>query len=116
MRPPAMTDLARRWAWVALLLVITRTAVGQLSSPEGVVAWGATSLDSRLAEQAFVDVGAGGGYTLARRADGTIAAWGRNDQDQCRPLPLPVGIEYVDVAAGFWHTLGLCQRRRDFFG
>ena len=51
-------------------------------------------------------VAAGGIHSLALKADGTVAAWGYNDQ---RPVPtcLPGLSGVVAVAAGATHSLAL---------
>ena len=74
MRPFALRALVRRSGWIAFLLMIERPAVGQLSSPDGIVAWGATAMDSRLLDDAFVDIGAGSAHTLARTRNSTPAS------------------------------------------
>jgi Regulator of chromosome condensation (RCC1) repeat len=48
----------------------------------------------------YLQVSAGAVHTLALRNDGTIAAWGDNVHGQCDVPALPVGLTYVEVAAG----------------
>src|SRR5262245_27030903 len=82
-----------------------------------VIGWGAMVIDSRLHEQSFVEVAAGGHHTVARRSNGSVVAWGLNAYQsyvsattlsgQCTVPTLPPGLSYVDVAAGRWHTVAL---------
>jgi len=48
------------------------------------------------------------GYTLARRSDGTVVAWGDNYYGQCNVPALPAGLSYVEIAAG--RFLGIARR------
>ena len=47
---------------------------------------------------------------MARRSDGSVVAWGDNYYGQCNVPALPVGLTYVEVAAGGTHTVA---RRSD---
>jgi len=53
----------------------------------------------------FVAVAAGGEYSLGVKSDGTVVAWGRNNDGQCN-VPSP-NADFVAVAAGNVHSLGL---------
>ncbi len=44
---------------------------------------------------------------MARGSDGTVVAWGDNSGGQCNVQTLPVGVTYVEVAAGYLHTVAL---------
>lgn len=61
---------------------------------------------------AYIDGAVGGlspagGYCLARLTDGSVIAWGDNSSGQCNvPVPSP-GLAYAQVAAGYYHALGL---------
>jgi alpha-tubulin suppressor-like RCC1 family protein len=70
---------------------------------------------------AVAQVAAGGYHTCARKTDGTLWCWGRNDRGQLgdgtttTPKPTPsqvqaLGATVVDVAAGLLHT---CARKAD---
>jgi len=95
-------------------------------SDGSVVAWGDNSqgqcdvpvLPSGLS---YVEVAAGEyltcpfgcfafGYTVARRSDGSVVAWGNNFLGQCDVPALPGGLTYVEVAAGGAHVVA---RRSD---
>jgi hypothetical protein len=52
----------------------------------------------------FVTVSAGGGHSLALKADGSIVGWGRSDFGQATP---PSGNDFVAVSAGGWHSLAI---------
>src|SRR5262245_65119561 len=79
------------------LALAAATEVAQ--AQEGVIGWCVIVVDSRLHEQTFVDVDAGGRYTVARRSDGSMVAWGDNSRGQCVVPVLPPGLSYVEVAA-----------------
>ena len=49
-------------------------------------------------------VAAGDFNSLALRADGTLAAWGKNDYGQCN---VPAGNNFVAVASGSFHGLAI---------
>jgi hypothetical protein len=51
-----------------------------------------------------VEVAAGAMYTVVRRSDGNVVAWGDNSQGQCNGPALSPGLTYVEVAAGQAHT------------
>src|SRR5262245_42493116 len=93
-------------AFFLALPTATDTALAQ----QHVIGWGKIVVDSRWHEQSFAEVAAGGSHTVARRSDGSVVAWGRNDYGQCIVLPLPPGLSYVEVAAGGAHTVA---RRSD---
>ncbi|MGD0089785.1 MAG: putative Ig domain-containing protein, partial [Planctomycetota bacterium] len=52
-------------------------------------------------------VAAGGQHTVALKGDGTVAAWGSDDQGQCEVPTNPDGVTVTAVAAGYWHTAAL---------
>src|SRR5436853_3221033 len=69
--------------------------------------WGQQVFDSRLNEQAFVDLEAGSFHTVARRSDGSVVVWGSNGFGLCNVPALPVGLTYVGIAAGAYHSAAL---------
>jgi hypothetical protein len=50
-------------------------------------------------------VAGGGVHSLGLKADGSIVAWGRNDDSQC-DVPAP-NSDFVAAAGGWGHSLGL---------
>jgi hypothetical protein len=58
-----------------------------------------------LPNSGFRSVSAGRYHNLALRTDGSIAAWGRNNFNQCN-VPLP-NSGFVAVAAGYSYSMGL---------
>ncbi|NLH74160.1 MAG: RCC1 repeat-containing protein, partial [Verrucomicrobia bacterium] len=64
----------------------------------------------------FVQVAAGGYHTLALKRDGTLWAWGLNEdgqlgdgtrEDKSRPVQVGTASDWAAVAAGYWHTVAL---------
>ena len=53
----------------------------------------------------YVEVAAGNYYTVARRSDGSVVAWGNNSWGQRNVPALPPGFSYVEVAAGYAHLV-----------
>jgi len=58
-----------------------------------------------LPEHRFHRGGGGRDHSLGLKADGSIAAWGWNDNGQCN-VPSP-NTGFIAVAAGWYHSLGL---------
>lgn len=48
----------------------------------------------------YVEVANGYGFSLARRSDGQVVAWGDNQYGQCNVPPLPAGVTWVSLAKG----------------
>ena len=76
-----------------------------------VVAWGRNNegqCDAPIPSEYFVDVAAGLGHSYGIKDyagfGGPIEAWGNNTFGQCS---VPDHIDYVDVASGYYHGLGL---------
>ncbi len=77
------------------------------------VSWGAGGnglLDNGLldvpplpAGLTYVEIAAGSTHMLARRSDGSVVAWGSNEDGQLDVPELQAGQAYVEVAAGGWH-------------
>ena len=71
----------------------------------------------------WIDVAAGAYHTLAIRDEGNLKggslwAWGRNNsgqlglgdtRDRSRPVRVGTGTDWVMVAGGGWHSLGICS-------
>ena len=77
------------------------------SAQTHVKAWGRQVFDSAWNDEAFAEVTAGWNHTLARRGDGSIAAWGDNGFDQCNVPVLPAGTACTKLAAGQYHSLAV---------
>ena len=77
-----------------------------------IAGWGTQVFDSGWNEEPFVEIAAGGVHSLARRADGSVVAWGDNayPYNECQVPALPTGLLYVEIAAGNRHSLA---RRSD---
>lgn len=70
-----------------------------------VVGWGDGVFDSAWTVDAFDEINAGAGHTMARRSDGSMVAWGGNSFGQCNvPVP-PAGLSYVEIDG---HAAGNC--------
>ena len=107
LRPACRTSrLARVLRFSVLLAVVIATARA-LPAQSEVRGWGRFVFDSSLHQEAFVEVEAGYNHTLARRADGSVVAWGSNGVGQCNVPPAPTGLTYTALAAGWVHTLAL---------
>ena len=88
-----------------LALVAATTAAPAQSSLRG---WGTQNFDSRWADvRDYVQIAAGHDSTFARRAGGSIVAWGDNSYDQLEVPSLPLGLTYVRVAAGARHAVAI---------
>ena len=55
--------------------------------------------------ESFVAIAAGEAHSLGLKSDGSIVAWGDNDDGQC-DVPSP-NKGFVAIAAGDYHSLGL---------
>src|SRR6188474_681826 len=97
-----------RWAigTYAVIGLACLVLTGMARAQSNIKGWGWAVFDSSWSsETAFVEVAAGSGHTVARRSDGSVVAWGRNDFGQCIVPALPVGLTNVEVAAGYGHTV-----------
>src|SRR5690606_18221887 len=96
--------------WSASALLAVMLAASPAAS-QSLRAWGYVDFDSTLAQATdFVEIAAGKAHTVARRADGSVVAWGQNMHGQCKVPALPPGLRYVEVAAGGRHSVA---RRSD---
>ena len=97
----------------ALLASIVVPAAGiETVAQSHVKGWGARVFDSQWNSETFAEISVDGAslYTLARRGDGSIVAWGWNNFGQCDTPALPTGLAYIDVEAGYSHA---AARRSD---
>ena len=55
----------------------------------------------------YVEIAAGYSYTVARRSDGVVAAWGSSccNYSPSNAPALPAGLTYVEIAAGDHHAV-----------
>ncbi|MDH7480616.1 MAG: hypothetical protein QHH26_01405 [Armatimonadota bacterium] len=60
----------------------------------------------------FVQIDGGGDHSLALRKDGSVVAWGNNDDGQC-DVPKP-NKDFVAIAAGTAHSLAIRASRTSF--
>ena len=88
-RIPAFASLAS--ASLLLGAIAGTPALGQ----SALVGWGWGAFDSRLSDDVFVEASAGVQHVIARRADGSIAAWGVDFYQQSRVPHLPAGLTYT---------------------
>lgn len=74
---------------------------GESRAQSGVAGWGQLVFDSRVHEEACVQLSASSSATLALRADGTLVAWGLNDRAACQVPTSPPGLSFVEAQSGF---------------
>jgi hypothetical protein len=61
------------------------------------------------ADATFTAIAAGLGHGVALKADGSLAAWGKNDFGQCN---VPAGNSFIAVASGSSHGLALLKESK----
>src|SRR6188768_430427 len=84
---------------LAITALACLVLTGMARAQSGVNGWGSSVFDSSWnSETTFVEVQAGHYSTVARRSDGSVVAWGRNDFGGCNAPVLPGGLTYVEVA------------------
>ncbi len=106
-----LISLLLRTLLVVACSLLPLLSAGRVVAQSSVRGWGTQVFDSACHdEHDFVEVAAGWGHTVARRANGSLVAWGANFSGQCNAPELPSGVTWVEVAAGWGHTLG---RRSD---
>ena len=100
-----MKQLLAVWGVVCLVALVLGTGVasGQLNGV--VVGWGTQVLLEPSALDDLVEVTPGGYHFLGLTLDGTLVAWGNNDQGQC-DVPEP-NADFVALSAGSKHSLGI---------
>src|SRR5262249_29402966 len=96
---------ARALSVVAAAAALFPTAAVSVAQ-SSVRSFGIAVFDSALSEATdFVEIAAAQHHVIARRADGSVVAWGDNHSGECNVPALPPGLTYVEVAAGYEHTL-----------
>ncbi len=102
-----MTKSRRLIPGVTCLCALVLAAGAADAQPDGsIVGWGRKVVVKQSALVNLVSVAAGGGCSLGIRANGTIVAWGaQNEFGQCN-VPAP-NADFVAVATGGSHSLGL---------
>ena len=73
----------------------------------GVIGWGGKVFDSRGATDSFAMVEAGSDFTLALRADGSLVAWGSNEDARSEVPAQPGGLVFTSMSADYEHALAL---------
>ena len=91
--------------WVCVILVVIAAPYAAVAAESGsIVGWGDQVVGVDLSA-GFVAVSAGYGHSLGLKLDGSVVAWGNNENGQCE-VPAP-NTGFVGVAAGGYHSLGL---------
>ncbi len=99
------TNLKIRWVISAFLFVLVFGSLpAQAAQTGSIVSWGDQPVGADLSN-GFIAIAGGSYYSLGLRDDGYIAAWGRNDRDQCN-VPSP-NSGFVAISANYSHSLGL---------
>lgn len=98
---PAALARAARWVFCFCFLVVGAHA------QQWLVGTGLMTFDSRWSNESFVDIAAGRYHGLARRADGSVVAFGQNNAGQCAVPTLPGGVHYTAIAAGDHHSAAI---------
>ncbi len=96
-------------ALLTTLLLLAGLTGGAKAQSE-IIGWGQQVFDSHWSDEAFVEISSSGYHTMARRANGSVVAWGANQYGGCEVPALPPGLTFVEVAAGLQHSVA---RRSD---
>lgn len=70
-----------------------------------IVGWGSQVVVEQTALDDLVAIAGGSLHSVGLKGDGTIVAWGENNEGQCN-VPSP-NEGFIAVAGGFAHNLGL---------
>ncbi|MCY3003776.1 MAG: hypothetical protein NTV21_18420 [Planctomycetota bacterium] len=87
---------------LALGVVLVATATSAMAQKEA-AGWGYFRFNSAWKQESFVAIDAAGKTTVARRADGRIVVWGKDNGH----ANLASEFTYVDMSAGWSHLVGL---------
>ena len=90
---------------MCLCIFLLGTGVVHGQSAASIVGWGSQVVVEQAALNNLVAVAAGATHSLGLRSEGTIVAWGLNEDGQCN-VPVP-NADFVAVAGGGYHSLGL---------
>ena len=85
---------------LATFLAFTST-IAAVNAQAEIVGRGMQVFDSRWSREAFDEVVGGNYHTVARRSDGTVVAWGLNDDGQTDVI-----FRRNDGALRIWHLVG----------
>ena len=100
-----MKQLPAVWGLVCIVALVLGTGVAGCQSTGSTVGRGALVVVEPPVLGDFIAVAGGGRHSLGLKSDGTVVAWGRNDESQC-DVPAP-NADFVAVAGGGGHSLGL---------
>ena len=103
-------QLSRPLSAAALVGVALIASATPVSAQSDIVSWGAQVVSSAWNREAFTEITAGSGHTVARRADGSLVAWGSNIDGECDVPALPQGLTHFEIDAGAQFT---AARRSD---
>ncbi len=100
-----MKQVLAVWGLVCLATLVLATGVTSGQSTGAIVGWGSMVVVGPSALEDLVEIAGCGYYSLGLKSDGTVVAWGSNNEGQCS-VPAP-NSDFVAVAAGGGHSLGL---------
>ena len=104
---PLAACAARSGAVALARIMLLALLVSAACAQQWLVGNGLLTFDSRWSNESFVEVAAGQFHGLARRADGTVVAFGQNNAGQCDVPALPSGVTYMALAAGGAHSAAI---------
>ena len=94
-------------SFLLLCVLVSLGATNGATAQSAVVGWGESVFNSAWNDEHFVEVEVGWNHTVARRSDGSVVAFGYNQDGQCNVPALPAGLSYTALAAGLAHAVAL---------